>query len=98
MLHIKILGPSCANCLKLEMLVMRVLKEMGVRDAITEKIAAEREIEYHLIGDPPGLVINDQLVWSGGAELPGETQIIEWIRQVINALADQEKKCRVPNS
>ncbi len=62
MLHIKILGPSRANCLKLEVLAMETLKEMGVRDANIEKVANEREIEQHLIGDPPGLVINDQLL------------------------------------
>lgn len=87
MLHIKILGPSCANCLKLEMSVMKVLKEMEVHDAITEKVATVREIEHRLIGDPPGLVVNDQLVWSGGKELPTEPQIVEWIRQVTNAPA-----------
>ncbi|MBI3914865.1 MAG: thioredoxin family protein [Chloroflexi bacterium] len=82
MLQIKILGPSCANCLKLEVLAMETLKELGVRDAAVEKIAAPREMERYLTGDPPGLVINEQLVWSGGKPLPTKTQITEWIRQV----------------
>ncbi len=92
MLHIKILGPSCANCLKLEMLVMETLARLGIRDAIVEKIASEREIERRLIGDPPGLVVNDQLVWSGGKELPNETQVMEWIRDVVGVLKALEKK------
>jgi hypothetical protein len=85
MLHLKILGPGCANCLKLEMLVMETLKEMGVRDATVEKIATPREMEHYLTGEPPALVINDQLVWSDGNQLPTKTQIIEWIREVIAA-------------
>ena len=85
MLHIKILGPSCANCLKLEVLVMETLKEMEIGDATVEKIATPREMEQYLTGDPPALVINDQLVWSDGSQLPTKTQIIEWIREVIAA-------------
>ncbi len=85
MLHIKILGPSCANCLKLEMIVLAVLKEMGVRDATFEKVATEKEIQHHLSGDPPGLVINNQLVWSGGNALPAKAQIADWIREVAAA-------------
>ena len=85
MLHIKILGPSCANCLKLEVLVIETLKEMEIRDATVEKIATPREMEQYLTGDPPGLVVNDQLVWSGGNQLPVKTQIVEWIRDVLAA-------------
>ena len=33
-------------------------------------------------GDPPGLVINGELVWSGGKELPTKAEIAEWIREV----------------
>lgn len=81
-MDIQILGPSCANCLKLEMLVMQVLTELGISDARVEKITTPREMEKLMSGDPPGLVINGQLVWSGGKELPTKAQIAEWIRQV----------------
>ncbi len=80
-MDIQILGPSCANCLKLEMLVMQALTELGMRDARVEKITTPREMERLMTGDPPGLVLNGQLVWSGGKELPTKTQIAEWIRE-----------------
>jgi len=80
-MEIQVLGPSCANCLKLEMLVMETLTELGMRDARVEKITTPREMEHLLVGDPPGLVISGQLVWSGGKELPTKTQIAEWIRE-----------------
>jgi hypothetical protein len=86
MLHIKILGPSCANCLKLEVLAMETLKEIEVRDATIEKVTAQHDMERLMTGEPPGLVINGQLVWSGGKELPTKAQIAEWIRQVAPAL------------
>ena len=36
-MEIQVLGPSCANCLKLEMLVMEALGELGLRKARVEK-------------------------------------------------------------
>ncbi len=81
-MEIQILGPSCANCLRLEMLVMETLTELGLREAHVEKITAPRELEQALTGDPPGLLIDGQLVWSGGKELPKKAQIAEWIREV----------------
>jgi len=81
-MEIKVLGPSCANCLKLEMLVMKTLTELGHRDTRVEKVTTPREMEHLMSGDPPGLVINGHLVWSGGKELPTQAQITEWIREV----------------
>ena len=80
-MEIKILGPSCANCLRLEMLVMQALTELGIRDARVEKITTPREMERLMAGDPPGLVIGDQLAWSGGKDLPTKAQIAEWVRE-----------------
>ncbi len=84
-MEIQILGPSCANCLKLEMLVMETLVELGIREVRVEKITTPHEMEPRLSGDPPGLVINEQLVWSGGKGLPTKTQIAEWIGEVSPA-------------
>jgi hypothetical protein len=81
-MEIQILGPSCANCLKLEVLVLQTLTELGIHDARVEKITTPREMERWMTGEPPGLVINGQLVWSGGKELPARAQIAEWIREV----------------
>ncbi len=84
-MEIEILGPSCANCLKLEILVMDTLTELGLREARVDKVTISKEIEHELTGDPPGLIIDGQLVWSGGKELPTKAQIAEWIREVTAA-------------
>jgi thioredoxin family protein len=86
-MHIQILGPSCANCLKLEMLAMETLTELGIRDARVEKVTTPHEMERLMTGDPPGLVVNGQLVWSGGKSLPKKAQIAEWLREVGAILA-----------
>lgn len=84
-MNVKILGPSCANCLKLELVVMQALEEAGIRDAQVEKVASYREMERYLTGEPPGLVINEQFVWSGGKELPSKAQVCAWINEVMSA-------------
>jgi hypothetical protein len=81
-MDIKILGPSCANCLRLEVLAMEALTELGIRDARVEKITTPREMERLMTGDPPGLVIDSQLVWSGGNALPTKEQIAGWISEL----------------
>ncbi len=83
-MELQILGPSCSNCLKLEMLVMQTLSDLGLREARVSKITTPHEMERLMLGDPPGLVINGQLVWSGGQDLPTKAQIAEWIREVLN--------------
>jgi hypothetical protein len=80
-MQVQILGPSCANCLKLEMLVLQTLTDLGIRDARVEKVTTPREMERLMSGEPPGLVINGQLVWSGGKELPTKEQIGQWVHQ-----------------
>ena len=84
-MQVQILGPGCANCLKLEMLVMQTLTELGLRAAQVEKVSTPRELDRLMKGDPPGLIIDGQLVWSGGKELPNKAQIAEWVRQVAPA-------------
>lgn len=85
-MEIQVLAPSCANCLKLEMLVTQALIELGVQNARVEKVTTPRERERLMTGDPPGIVINGQLVWSGGKELPTKAQIGEWVRAIAPTL------------
>jgi hypothetical protein len=62
-MDIKILGPACVNCLKLELLVAQALKETG-REAKIEKIVEDREISKYR-EDPPILLVKGQVVHAG---------------------------------
>lgn len=84
-MHVQILGPGCANCLKLEVEVMQVLTELGLRQVSIEQVSTPREMERLMTSDPPGLAIDGQLVWSGGKELPTQLQIANWIGQAAPA-------------
>jgi small redox-active disulfide protein 2 len=63
LMDIKILGPGCANCHKIEELATRAARELGI-DAEVEKITDIREIMKYTMSTP-GLVVNGKLKHSG---------------------------------
>jgi len=58
-MEIKILGPGCANCHKLEETVKAAAKELGI-EATFEKVTDIREIMKYTMSTP-GLVVNGEL-------------------------------------
>jgi small redox-active disulfide protein 2 len=80
MLNIKVLGPGCANCQKVEAVVKQAVTTLGL-DAQIEKVTDRAKImTYHLLATP-GLVINEKLVAAG--RIPSEAEVVTW---VMNAL------------
>ena len=77
-MEIRILGPACVNCLKLELLVAQALKDMGLEARIV-KIVEDREISKFR-GDPPILLVEGQMV-SAGLPLPSLDEIKGFIRR-----------------
>jgi len=75
-MEIKVLGPGCANCKKLEDLTLKALAELGLEPEV-EKITDVKEIsKYALI--TPGLMIDGMLNHSG-LPLPSIDKIKNWI-------------------
>ena len=76
MMDIKVLGPGCANCHKMEELATTAIKELGI-EAQVEKISEIQEIMKFTMSTP-GLVVNGKLKHSG-KPLP----TIEKVKQLI---------------
>ena len=76
MLSIKVLGPGCENCHKVEATVQRVVAFMGFQAQI-EKVTAWEEIKKYPILGTPGLVINEKLVCAG--RIPTEGEVTTWL-------------------
>jgi small redox-active disulfide protein 2 len=76
MLMIKVLGPGCANCKRLEGLVRKVIDTQGL-EAQVDKITDYAAIMRWPILSTPGLVVNDTLVSSG--RIPSEAEIANWL-------------------
>ncbi|HUO77210.1 MAG TPA: thioredoxin family protein [Thermodesulfovibrionales bacterium] len=62
-MEIKVLGPGCANCHKMEELAKTAVKELGV-EARVEKVSDIQEIMKYTMSTP-GLVVNGKLKHSG---------------------------------
>ncbi len=77
-MKIKILGPGCKNCEKLEAEVKNALTELNI-SADVEKVEDMNKIMEHDVFMTPGLVINDKVKASG--KIPKQGQIKKWIQE-----------------
>lgn len=59
-MNIKILGPGCRNCKKLEKNTQEAIDELGI-DASIEKIEDFKDIASYGVMKTPGLVVNEEV-------------------------------------
>ena len=76
MLTIKILGPGCANCKRLEEIARKAASDLNVTAELT-KVTDYNDILAYDILSTPGLVINEKLVSSG--RIPSPASVAAWI-------------------
>lgn len=81
MLTIKVLGPGCANCIKLENLCKEVVEESHL-DATIEKITDVNRYADFGILLTPGLVVNGKVLSSG--KIPTKHTLMRWLADVQN--------------
>jgi small redox-active disulfide protein 2 len=77
-MEIKVLGPGCANCHKMEEMTKTAVKELGI-DAQVMKITDIGDIARHGILSTPGLIINRKIKHSG-KPLPTLEKVKELIK------------------
>ena len=77
MLTIKVLGPGCANCRKLEEVARQAVASLDIESEIIKVTDMQEIIAYDVL-QTPGLVINDKLVSSG--RIPSPSKVVEWIK------------------
>ena len=78
MFDIKVLGPGCTNCQRLEAQVKKVVAAQGVAAQIEKVTDFDVIIKYAILA-MPGLVINGQVVAAG--RIPSETEIARYLAQ-----------------
>lgn len=80
MVSIKVVGPGCANCQKLESLCKEVVAENGI-DASIEKVTDISKFAELGILLTPGLIINGKVVASG--KIPVKSTLAHWIKDAL---------------
>jgi len=79
-MDIKVLGPGCANCVRMEEMAKQAVKELGL-EATVEKISDIREIMKYTMSTP-GLVVNGKLKHSG-KPVPSINKVKELIKSEV---------------
>ena len=76
MLTIKVLGPGCANCRKLEEVARAAAASAGVEAQVVKVTDMQQIVGYGVL-KTPGLVIDEKLVCSG--RIPSAENVTTWI-------------------
>jgi small redox-active disulfide protein 2 len=77
-MEIKVLGPGCANCHKMEEMAKQAVKELGLSAEVV-KITDIAQIAMHGILSTPGLIVNGKIKHSG-KPLPSLDKMKEFIK------------------
>jgi len=77
MLTIKVFGPGCANCRKLEEIAIQALASAGVEGEVMKVTDTMAIVEAGVL-KTPGLSIDGKLVSSG--RIPAPESVLQWIR------------------
>lgn len=78
MLDIKVLGPGCVNCIKLENLVKEFVTENNIPANVEKIMEREKFIDYGIMLTP-GLVVNGKVRISG--KIPTKSTLEHWLKE-----------------
>ncbi len=76
MLTIKVLGPGCDNCHKVEAIAREAVAGLGL-EATFEKVTDRALFKQFGLLSTPGLVVNEKLVCGG--RIPTKAEVTTWL-------------------
>jgi len=86
-LEIKILGPGCPNCHRVEENAVEALEKLSEEnpslEATVQHVTEFDEIMAYDVLATPGLVVNEEVVCAG--RIPKVNEVVEWLREALDA-------------
>ena len=76
MLTIKVLGPGCDNCKKVEAVAKQAVASLAL-EATVIKVTDYKDIKAYNILSTPGLVVNEKVVCAG--RIPNAAEVTTWL-------------------
>lgn len=76
MIKIKVLGPGCANCKRLEQIARQEVENLGLTAEI-EKVTDFGQMMAYGVMSTPGLVIDEKVVSYG--RIPTNEEVTNWL-------------------
>lgn len=87
MVAVKVLGPGCVNCERVEQHAARAIASLSAEypksEVQVEKVTDITQFSEYGLLKTPGLVIDGTLVASG--RIPAEQEIAGWLREALYA-------------
>ncbi len=85
MISIKVLGPGCRNCERVELHAVQAVDQWrvnhpGVEVTIEKETDLDKFLDFGLLSTP-GLVVNGKLVSSG--KVPSPAHIVAWLDEAL---------------
>ncbi len=77
-LQIKVLGPGCTQCDRLERDLVEVMSETGIT-ADVQHVRDAKEIASYGVMGTPALIINNEV--KGVGRVPPKAKLIKWLRE-----------------